>query len=497
VKFSIGLSILVQGYVTLLGIVLMPVYLHHLGSEAFGLVGLFLIAQSLIQILDMGLTPALTRDMSRMRAGSLAPQEAVLRLQSMEWLMGLVALSLITAIWLASEPISRHWIHANDLPPSTIAFCISLIGGAIALRWLAGLYRGVMVGLEQQSRVNTVSAIFATLRFAGPIPLLVLISASPKDFFAFQVIVSAVELLVYGVLARLHLPVTKPRHPSLSPLKDMLHIVGNMAFLNAMWVILTQLDKLILSGMLSLEDYGNFTLATAAAGSVLILVPSMNQIIQPRLCFLFARGETVALQSLYRLASQLGVIGFVTLGSGLAFFSEVIIYLWTGSKMIAQTSAPILFWYALANSAVGITLVPFMLQFAKGQLGLHVIGNVILLLALIPALVIAAYQYGALGAGLAFFTANTLFLLAWLPVVHRRFLPELTWRWLLTDTLPVAIVIASLLALAARWMPDRLGLPLSVVWIGCSMMVAAMVGVGIGGHARRFALKTLTVARKA
>lgn len=474
----------------------MPVYLHHLGAEAFGLVGFFLMAQAWMQVLDMGLTPVLSREMSLFRAGTISAKAAACRLITLEGLQGTLALLVAGLIWLGSDQIAENWLTAQRLSANTVSSCVGLMGGAIALRWLAGLHRGVLVGLEQQNYVNALAAAFATFRFVGVVPLLLYVSAAPEYFFGFQVVVSAIELVTNVWLAHHFIPGGAMHWPDFRVLRGMLPMIGSMAFLSAMWIMLTQIDKLVLSGILSLPDYGYFTLAVIAASGVLILAPPLHQVVQPRLTILSERGEYGSLSSLYRLASQVSVVGFVGLGIGLGLFSETVLEVWTGSEEVAKATAPILFWYGSANAVIGMLVMPFMLQFARGKLKLHVVGNLLMLIGLVPALVIAAQRWGAVGAGQMFLVANLLFLLLWVPLVHHRFMPEITWKWLFSDTLPVVLVVAGILWLAAQCMPDSLSASVALIWASCSILLALATGLIAGNYSRRFVFKLFVLGRK-
>jgi O-antigen/teichoic acid export membrane protein len=185
------------------------------------------------------------------------------------------------------------------------------------------------------------------------------------------------------------------------------------------------------------------------------------------------------------------VVGFVTLGGGMAFFAEPILRLWTGSPELAQASAPVLFGYGLANALLGVMLLPFMLQFAHGRLRLHVLGNLLLLALSVPALLLAVSRWGATGAGLALCVLNALFLLGWSPLVHRQFMPAQRWRWLLCDTLPVLGCILALLAGLAWLMPPALGLLPALLWIVVAMGLAGLGGALAGSQSRGFILQQL------
>ena len=55
-----------QIYVTVIGIVMVPLYLRYLGAEAYGLVAFFTVIQAGFQFLDMGLTPTVVRETARL-----------------------------------------------------------------------------------------------------------------------------------------------------------------------------------------------------------------------------------------------------------------------------------------------------------------------------------------------------------------------------------------------------------------------------------------------
>ena len=79
---------------------------------------------------------------------------------------------------------------------------------------------------------------------------------------------------------------------------------------------------------------------------------------------------------------------------------------------MATKAAPVLTLYALGNGILALGAFPYYLQFAKGDLRLHMIGNAIFVVLLIPALIWATLQYGAIGAGWAWLGANAVYLLS-------------------------------------------------------------------------------------
>lgn len=69
---NIAANYVSQIYVTLIGIVMLPVYIKYMGAEAYGLVGFFSMLQAWFSLLDLGLTPTIGRETARFKAGAVS-----------------------------------------------------------------------------------------------------------------------------------------------------------------------------------------------------------------------------------------------------------------------------------------------------------------------------------------------------------------------------------------------------------------------------------------
>lgn len=472
-------SYVVQAYVSLIGLLLMPVYLHYMGAEATGMVGFFLMLQAFLQLLDLGLSPSLAREMSLFRAGVLDARAARERLRGLEWILGSIALIAVIVLMAARGWIVADWLKIKELAADEVSLSLAAMVIAAAARWLAGLYRSGLTGLEQQVTLNIATVVFATLKFGGVVPMLAWWSAAPQTFFVFQAAAGVTELVALSALLYRALPLCAvSKWPKWSALRGMWPVARAMAFMSAMWIVVMQLDKLILSTILSLDAFGLYTIASSAAGSVMVLVPPMYQVLQPRMTVLSAQDSGEELKQLYCSASQFAAVAFAALSGGMAFFAESALWAWTGDYGVAHEAAPILAWYGLANGLAGMLALPFMLQFAHGYLRLHVIGNIVLGVTLLPALAIAATSYGAVGAGQVLFCANAIFLVFWVPMVYRRLMPDLTWQWLWQEVAPAAS--ATLVALSAFSTLIRTGVEAGRVQAGGGLIVAVFASFFIG-----------------
>jgi O-antigen/teichoic acid export membrane protein len=484
-------SYVTQAYIGLIGILLMPVYMRYMGVEAVGLIGFFLMMQAWLQLLDLGLSQTLSRDMSLFQVESMSVADIWQRLRTLEWLLGTVSIVALISVVLLKNWIATDWLSIGILSSEEVAISVAAMAIAAALRFVVGIYRASLTGLGRQVWVNGAAAVFATLKFVGVLPLLIYWSSTPSTFFAYQAMVGGLELLAFAWMLYRVLPANPTGlFPHAVALRLMLPMAGAMAFSALIWSVITQADKLILSKLLSLEEYGFFTLGALVASGVLMLIPPLNQVLQPQMTMLLSASRHDELRDLYQQATQLVAAVFFAVGGVMALFAEPLLLAWTGDAIASHVAAPILFWYGLANATIGLLLLPFLLQFAHGHLRLHVIGNILMVTLLLPMMIVGAIRFGGAGAGAALLIANLTFVVFWVPQVHKRFMPEIIWRWPLHDVGRIAIPVILFLMVARQLMPDFESRPAMILFLGVVFLLVLAVGLLFGNRTRELLLRS-------
>lgn len=471
-----------QIYVTLIGIVMVPMYVKYMGAEAYGLVGFFAMLQAWFQLLDMGLTPTMSRETARHRGGATDALSLRRLLRALEGIFIGLAIVGAAGVMASAGVIASEWLKVQQLPQVEVRHAIMLMAVIIALRWVSGLYRGAISGFERLVWLSGFNIAVATARFVLVMPLLIYAGASPTVFFSYQLVIALIEVTILVAQTYHLLPKAAAgrRTPwQWQPLKGVLKFSLGIAFSSSVWVLVTQTDKLILSKLLLLSDYAYFTLAVLVAGGILVISAPISGALMPRMTKLNAEGNEAGLIGLYRKATQVVGIAAVPAALVLAFFPEQVLWAWTGDPVVASKAAPVLALYAFGNGLLALAAFPYYLQFAKGDLKLHLIGNALFVVTFIPLLIWSANSYGMVGAGYAWIVANSLPFIAWLPVVHRRFVKGLHSKWLLTDVLPIALLPAALalgLQQLVEWPASRLMVALGLVAIGLVLTIAAGIG---------------------
>lgn len=477
-----------QLYSAGIGILILPLYIKYMGAEAYGLVGFFTMLQAWFALLDLGLTPTIARETARYHGSSMSALHYRQLFRALSTIFVAIAAIGGTALWLLAEPIAYKWLQVETLSMNAVVVAVQIMAASVALRWLGGLYRGVITGSERLVWLSGFNIVIATLRFPAVFISMWLYGFNPVVFFWHQLAVAVFEVIgLYTMSERLKPNLQKNEHIgwSIQPVKPVLKFALTIAFTSSVWVLVTQTDKLILSGILPLAEYGFFTLAVLVAGGILILSSPISNVIMPRMARLHAEGKHDEMIQVYRSSTQIVSVIAGSAAITIAFTAEALLYAWTGDKDIASNAAPILRLYALGNGVLAIGAFPYYLQYALGNLRYHLIGNLITVLTLVPAIIVAATYYGGVGAGWVWFGVNSLYVVAWTGYVHYKLEPGLHRQWLLKDGLAIYIPVTLVLSPLLVWPIDSTNRLISLAFLAAISAIAITVAIFSSNIARK------------
>ena len=446
-----------QAWSALIGIAFLPLYIRYLGIEAWGLVGVFAILQAWFSLLDAGMTSVLTREAARWRAGQSDAQSLRDLLRGTELVFGALAVAASLATMVAAPWVAHEWLGANHLPASTIAVALTVMAVTACARCLEGVYRGGAIGLDRQVEVNLVGAVLATVRAVGGVAVLHWLSPTITAFFTWQLLNSIVSTawLARLVYARLDRRTNAPF--SFDAWRTISGFAGGLVGISGLALVLTQLDKVLLSRLLPLADYGYYTLASTLTGALAFIVTPISQAYFPRFSELTAPGHRAALTADYHAAAQLVTVCAGAVACTLVAFGDVLLGLWFADSAIVDRAGPLLRVLALGSLFNALMWIPYQLQLAHGQTRLAFVSNVCAALLVVPALLWSVPRYGAVGGAWAWVALNAGYLLLAAPRMFRSLLPGERGRWYLQD-LAAPLAAGGVAAFVTRMMwPHPMG----------------------------------------
>ena len=453
----------------LMGLVFVPLYIHFMGIEAYGLIGIFATLLSVFGLLDMGLSSTLNRELARLSVRDGKAQEMRDLVRTLEipyWLVGLLISVIVTAL---SPFIAYRWVKAECLSPKTVQTAIMIMGLVVAFQWPISFYSGGLMGLQRQVLLNVINVVMATVRGFGAVLILWLVSPTVEAFFSWQIVVSVVHISLFVFFLWRSLPyTTKAPRFRRDLLLNIWRFAAGMTGIVVTSTILTQLDKIILSRMLSLEMFGYYTLASVVAMTLFRFVGPIFSATYPRFSSLVALGATEEITKLYHKSAQLVSVLVLPAALVLAFFSKEILLLWTQSPETARHTHVLVSILVIGTAIYGLVHIPYALQLAFGWALLPFYVNLVSVLLLVPLILFLTKWYGAVGAASVWVILNGGYLIFTIQIMHRRLLPTEKWRWYLEDVgrplfAAVVVCMVSRFVIQPDWSPFLLIVSLGLV----------------------------------
>jgi len=436
-----------QFYVVAAGVLALPIYVKQMGAEAYGLVVFYSMLQLWFQLLDMGLSQMLTLQAGRFRGRLIEGARWMQIFKSSE--IALLCLGLLGggSLFLASGWIASGWLHLDGLPVGDVLVSIVLMAGLLFLRIATGAHRSVLVGYEEQIWINGVGVVFGTGRILGVLAFMAIWGATSTVFLSCQLLFSVAEAVLIVWKAWKILPGEFLGGRTWVDVQGLLserNFIASTAITSSLWLIISYLDRLVLSRLLPLSNYAYYGFAVTAASSVVMIGLPTGAVLQPRMTRLVAQDDLNDFKHLYSKFTQFLCVLVFPVACMLTFFPEAALWVWTGNAELAAYAAMPLSFLVLGNAVFIIAAFAYYLQNAFGDLRLHLRGNVVAFVIFVPSLLGLAFTHGASGAAFAWFAVNLLYFIIWIPVVHRKFLPGFHGGWLVKDVLmPAGVVLAA------------------------------------------------------
>jgi O-antigen/teichoic acid export membrane protein len=339
------------------------------------------------------------------------------------------------------------------------------MGLAMAIQWPASFYASGVQGLQRQVELSAGNVIMGTVRSIGGVLVLWLVSPTIGAFFIWQALVSALWTGWLGWFLWRRLPPADGHRARFdaSHLRRVWRFAAGVNGMALTGMALSQSDKLILSHILPLEQFGYYSLAATVASVLGRTAEPIYYAFFPRFSELVGRGEQHQLVATYHRACQLLSVVLLPATVVLALCSREVLQWWTHNAIIVREAHWLLTTLVVATALSRLLNLPAALQLAHGWTSLILWNNAVAVAVLIPSLILVTTHWGAAGAATVLLGLNLLNIAFQVPLMHRRIIVGEAKRWYLED---VAAPLVAALAIAV---------PGTLLMRGTTTLVAAVL----------------------
>ncbi|SDC22574.1 Membrane protein involved in the export of O-antigen and teichoic acid [Massilia sp. PDC64] len=458
-----------------------PIYLKYMGVEAYGLVGFYSTLLGVLAFADLGFSATLNREMARLSVSNNAESMCnLVRTYEISYLV--ISLTLAFGVFGFAPLIAERWLNSTTLPHTEIVSAIRLMGFAIALQLPSGLFAGGLMGLQEQVRANSLQIAWSLYRGLGSVGILLIFEPTVFYFSLWQLIANA--LYCFTVRFSLWKSIRKRGcdqrpHFRLKVFAETWRYASSITGMAAISIILTQIDKLAVSKMLSLTALGFYSLAGTLAAIPLLVASPIASAMFPRFTELVVLKDRTSLSWMYKKSTEFVALAIIPGSAVLLFFSREAILAWTGSTVASENAGLAASLLLLGQLMQAMTIIPYYISLAYGNISLNLRVGIISAVLITPTLIFLVARFGVTGAALSWFLINILSFGPYMYFFHKEFMPGGLINWLkfsivlpaLTSALCVACFQIAMPVLDLRW---KIIAYCSLTWI-CAVLATSAV----------------------
>jgi O-antigen/teichoic acid export membrane protein len=453
-----------------------PIYIKIMGVEVYGLLGIFISLSALLALLDMGLSATLSRELSRLSVAENSAQESRNLVRTFEVVYWGIGIMIGIFVIILAPLLTKYWINSTSISSETIEQALLIMGILLASQWPGAIYSGGLRGLQRQVVLNVIKSVSVTVQHGGAVLILLFISPSILSFFLWQSFVALLTTIVLAIWLWKSLP--KSEHQTRF---DKSLFVKNWKFasgiigISLMTILLSQLDKIILSKMLTLEMFGYYMLAFNVATVLTSLVSPIHSALFPRLSQLVAEEKQTDISNLYHKGCQLVSITILPISITLVFFAEEVLSMWIGDPTVVRNTHMLLSLLIIGTMINSLMILPYTLMLSYGWTRLVLIQNGISVVFLVPLMLWLVNLYGAVGATIVWIILNTAYIFIMIPIMHRRLLKSEMWKWYSIDFSFPIIVVFIVGYTSSIVMPLDLSKYLGFSWVAVTYLIGLLL----------------------
>jgi O-antigen/teichoic acid export membrane protein len=479
-RANIAANVLGRFFTAICGIAFVPIYLHFLGVEYYGLFALLNSYMIVAALLDAGFSAALTREIARFSESE--PQ----RMRDLVWTISLpycaVTLVLALAIYLASPWIASVILReARDVHEPMIIASVGFAGFAMTLQLPVFLSMGGLAGLQRQDLANGITIASTALRYGGSLFLLWSFPRSVPTLMIWQAVVAVLTAVATFVVLWRHLPAIhrQPRFQR-ALLLDIWRFAAGSGGAALLGVLVFQSDKLFIGALLPLKEVGIYMVASVIATNLMMLAQPISAAAFPRLSQLYARVDVAGVRATFHKLSQLVTAIVLPVATVIAFFPQQTLAVWTGNIVVAADAAPILSLLVIGVACNALGSVPYSLILAAGRTRPLLLSMTAICALVLPSLYFLTVGLGTIGTATAMLCYLLLLLAALASLVRPLLGSREWWRWISVDIFLSLALILLVVAVAETLAPVSapkyvLLLMLAATWFAAAFAAALVL----------------------
>jgi O-antigen/teichoic acid export membrane protein len=393
------LSVLWLGALTLL---LIPQYTRLLGAQQWGIVAVCIALQGFMTLLDAGLAQIMPRDIARV-SDNPALISQTFHVFARAYLI--LALAGFITAQLAAQWLGNYWLKATPETVSDATIALRLVLLQFLFQFTNNAHIGYWNGVQAQVTANMRQCLFATAKHSGAIAMILWWKPVAISYLLSFALFSALEYFTnrYTIVKKFDIY----GYSKIVKKEELVLLARETGMLAAgvlFGMLVSQVDRIVLSGSVSLESFGRYIVVANLGLAFLQLQYPLVRAFLPRLV---TSKADVSIKAYWQMG--LAILLLCILPCFLAgVLTPLILHLWIGDPIIViQGSLPLRLILA-AVALNGLYQIIYQKMLIAGAANMIFKINLIIMIIIYPMAMFAVKLFGITGGGITWLAVSIL-----------------------------------------------------------------------------------------
>ncbi|WP_164466986.1 oligosaccharide flippase family protein [Chryseobacterium taklimakanense] len=401
-----------------------PLYIKFLGFESYSVISFTLMIAGIMAVLDGGLTATLSREFARTDNTDDEKLRIYRTLETVYFAVVLISMALVVVF----SGLIANSLNVKSFSHDQLAKFLKIVSVDIGFQLLLRFYMGGLLGLEKQVKANAYQILWGIVRNAVAV---VVIYFYPSLFYFF--LWQSISTVIFTLLLKIELDKQifhdhkfsiKPKFEK-SVFREVRKFAGGMMLISIIAALNTQMDKMTISKLLSIESLGYYTLAVSLATALIVVVNPIATAILPKFTSLYSGKSYEEAKELFNTYNVVSSILIFSILAIFIFFSKDLLWLWTGNLKLAENAYKIVPIISIAYALIAMQVIPYHVAIANGYTRLNNILGISSIALTVPGYIYGIKNYGVFGAAVVFMVMQLITLLIYIYFINKKFIGEL------------------------------------------------------------------------
>lgn len=375
----------------LIVIVSVPLYLHAIGVEKFGILSIIWIVFGYFGVLDFGVSRAVTNAISRVRADGPKKVEIICSAGVLSAGIGIIV------SFIGGVAFFIYTRYEQQAMLTEVAKALPLMMLGIPVLMVTSTLNGALDGEERFKTANSIQVIGSIMYQLVPLGTAYTFSTQVAHLINSVILCRFLVLLLYCAAVERSFGVSRLMSVTHDAMVKLLKFGSSIALINILDPIFTRIDQLVIARLAGAHDVAAYNIAVNSIGRLGILPMAMSRSAFPSLSTDTIENNA---SKLFVARGKIMIAWFVICAAAM-LVSDIVFHLWLQNEISVEVSA-IAKVFVVGLWANCMAILPYTALQAAGKSTAILKAHLLELPFYLIALVSLTYWYGAMGAAIAY-----------------------------------------------------------------------------------------------